>query len=83
LEVTDILISGSFDVNRKTSDKIWVGSSNQEHHFLTDRYKSLENKLDGMDNRIEVHLRKDGSVLINGMGDNTKIRQLFEDTLKQ
>ena len=39
LEVTDLLITGEFDINKKTTDKIWVGSLNQEHHFLSNRYK--------------------------------------------
>ena len=78
LSVTDLLISGSFREDEKSYDKVWVGSSNQEHHFLTDRYRYLEDELDSIENKIEVRLSKDGSLIVNGMGDNKKIREIFE-----
>ena len=78
LDVTDLLISGEYDENKKSNNKIWVGSSNQEYHFITDRYRNLENELDSLENKIEIRLNKDGSLIINGMGDNKKIREIFE-----
>ncbi|WP_323735860.1 4Fe-4S single cluster domain-containing protein [Methanosphaera sp. ISO3-F5] len=77
LEITDLLISGEFDINKMVQDKIWIGSSNQEYHFLSNRYKYLENKLNLLENKIEIRLKKDGSIVINGMGDNKKINKLF------
>lgn len=76
--VTDILISGPYVEEEKTTDKIWVGSSNQEYQFFSDRYSSLEDKLDSLENNVEVRINKDGSIIVNGMGDNRKIRELFK-----
>lgn len=76
---TDILITGSFEENKKTTDKIWVGSLNQEHHFLSDRYIHLEEKLHTLENKVEIRLNKDGSIIVNGMGDNKKIVEMFKE----
>lgn len=76
--VTDILISGPYVEEEKTTDKIWVGSSNQEYQFFSDRYSSLEDKLDSLENNVEVRINKDGRIIVNGMGDNRKIRELFK-----
>lgn len=76
--VTDILISGPYVEEEKTTDKIWIGSSNQEYQFFSDRYSSLEDKLDSLENNVEVRINKDGSIIVNGMGDNRKIRELFK-----
>lgn len=77
--VTDILISGPYIEEVKTCDMIWVGSSNQEYEFFSDRYIALKDKLDSMDNSVEIRLNKDGSIIVNGMGDNEKIRKMFDD----
>lgn len=75
LKVTDLLISGEFNIKQKSSDKIWVGSTNQQYHFLTNRYKSLENELNLLENKIEIRLTKDGALIVLGMGDNDKINK--------
>ena len=77
LNNTDLLISGDFKIDKKTFDKIWVGSSNQEYHFLTPRYKHLENQIPYLENKVEVHINNNGNLIINGMGDNKKIKNLF------
>jgi len=79
LAITDLLISGDFQIDKKTINKIWIGSTNQEYHFLTGRYKNLEKKLKFLENKIEIHLKNDGSLIINGMGDNKKIKKIFKD----
>ena len=78
LDVTDILITGSFKKEEKTTDKIWVGSANQEHHFLSNRYQDIEDKLDTLENKVEIRLNKDGSLIVNGMGDNKRILEMFK-----
>lgn len=83
LSVTDILISGSFNQDKITYQKPWVGSSNQEYTFLTDKYAYLEDNMDLIENKIEIRLNKDGSFIVNGMGDNKKIRELFENNIKK
>lgn len=79
ISITDILISGEYKQEESTVDKIWVGSLNQEYHFLSDKYKNLEDKLDTMENKIEIRLGKDGRIIVNGMADNKKIKEIFKN----
>ena len=72
-------MSGEYDINNKTTDKIWIGSSNQEYHFLTNRYKYLKDKLNSLENKIEIRLNKDCTIIVNGMADNQKIKDIFKD----
>lgn len=78
LDVTDILITGSFKKEEKTTEKIWVGSANQKHHFLSNRYQDIKDKLDTLENKVEIRLNKDGSLIVNGMGDNKRILEMFK-----
>lgn len=78
LTIIDILISGKFIYEKKCTDKLWVGSSNQEINFLTDRYLDYKKDLKNKKNKIEIRLNKDGSIIVNGMGDNNKINELFK-----
>ena len=62
---TDILIDGPY-VESLPSKHLWTGSSNQNIHFLTstydkDKYKFLEDS-----KKIEFHIRKDSTILLNG-----------------
>lgn len=82
LSLCDLLITEPFIEELKTTTKIWVGSSNQKYYFLSDRYKCLENKLDSLENKVEIRLSKDGSLTVLGMGDNKKIKEFFEDILE-
>ena len=81
LSQTDILISGFFNQDKITYKKPWIGSLNQKYHFLTDKYSYLENNLDSIENKIEIRLNKDGSFVVNGMGNNKEIRKLFENMM--
>lgn len=82
LSITDLLITGPYEEDKKTNDKIWVGSYNQEYHFLSDTYKELEDKLDELDNKVEIRLNNDGSIVVNGMGDNKKIKKMFKNVIE-
>ena len=75
LNATDLLISGSFIQEQFDLSRPWVGSSNQQFHFLSDRYS--ENDLEDIHNQIEVRIAPDGKAFINGMGDFTKIKKLL------
>jgi len=59
----DVIKCGPFDINTKQSKYPMIGSSNQEFLFFTDRY-SIE---DFEKNKVEVRIKKDGNVMINGM----------------
>ncbi|MBQ6220331.1 MAG: radical SAM protein [Methanosphaera sp.] len=81
LSLCDLLITEPFIEKLKTTTKIWVGSSNQKYYFLSDRYKYLENELHTLENKVEVRLNKDGSLIVLGMGDNGKIKEFFKDII--
>lgn len=40
--VTDILVVGRYQESNRTIDKQWIGSTNQQIMFLTDRYSDYE-----------------------------------------
>lgn len=69
IPLLDIFIEGPYIEEKTDFSREWVGSSNQEIHFITDRYKHLEKIIykDTNDHKIEIRLSKDGSVNINGM----------------
>lgn len=77
LSVTDLLIAGAYEENNACYDRAWIGSGNQKYIFLTDRYRYLENNMNSIKNRVEIRLNKDGSIIVNGMADNKKIKDLF------
>ena len=79
LDMTDILISGKFIYEKRCTDKLWVGSSNQQLHFLSDRYRDFQKSIDTQKNKIEIRLNRDGSIIVNGMTDNKKILDLFKE----
>lgn len=66
LDHLDILITGRFDKTKRTMNHQWIGSTNQEIHFLTDRYTEyeIENK-----NYTEITINSDGSTAILGFPD--------------
>jgi len=75
LNATDLLIDGSFIQDQFDLSRPWVGSSNQQFHFLSARYS--ESDLEDIHNQIEVRVAPNGETLINGMGDFTKIKKLL------
>lgn len=75
LAQTDLLIDGPFVQEQFDISRPWVGSSNQQYHFLTDRYSPKD--LQNIRNRIEVRISSDGKALVNGMGDFQRIKKLL------
>jgi anaerobic ribonucleoside-triphosphate reductase activating protein len=61
-ENLDILITGRYEEQNRTLYHQWIGSTNQQIHFLTDRYAgyTLENK-----NYTELSINEDGSIFFN------------------
>lgn len=66
LDNLDILIIGRYDKTKRTINHQWIGSTNQEIHFLTDRYADydIENN-----NYTEITINADGSTTILGFPD--------------
>lgn len=67
LSHVDVLADGPYLQSQRSFERPWVGSRNQRFHFLTDRYE-LEDSL-CRKNRVEVRLRRDGTVSLNGMAE--------------
>jgi anaerobic ribonucleoside-triphosphate reductase activating protein len=66
LDNLDILITGRYDKTKRTLNHQWIGSTNQEIHFLTDRY--AEYKIEN-NNYTEITINADGSTTILGFPD--------------
>lgn len=76
LAATDLLIAGPYVKELASFSRPWVGSSNQTYHFLTPRYRHLEGRLRDLDNGVEIRIRPDGEVFLNGMADTRELRDL-------
>lgn len=81
LAVTDLLVDGLYDRRRPDHRRPWVGSTNQRFHFLTPRYAHLAAALADYPDRVEVRIRPDGQVWINGMCSTATLRGLRRDVL--
>jgi anaerobic ribonucleoside-triphosphate reductase activating protein len=66
LSYTDVLVDGPYEGNMPEYSRHWVGSTNQRFHYLTGRYDARIERGDAVERVIEVRLRPDGSVLVNG-----------------
>jgi anaerobic ribonucleoside-triphosphate reductase activating protein len=64
IQECDILIDGPFRVEQKSKTRRWIGSDNQEIHFITNRYQEYE-KSRPSKSIIEIRMNKNG-VIING-----------------
>ena len=71
LKYIDILIDGEYIKEEADYSRPWVGSKNQNYHFLTERYN--KEIIKNYKNKIEVNINKRGEIFINGMGDFDKI----------
>lgn len=77
IAAADLLIDGPFVKGKLDLSRPWVGSSNQRYHFLTSRYRHLENALSSIDNKVEVRVGEDGTISINGMITQQNLSELF------
>lgn len=76
---TDIFLDGPFEIDHPDHVRPWIGSTNQGIHFLTDRYKALENKLSEFPDRLEIYLKDDGTIEANGMVPTEVWKRLLKD----
>ena len=65
LGLCDMVKAGPFVAGLSPDTRRWIGSRNQTVHFLTSRYRHLENSWEPARREIEVHLSGDG-IHING-----------------
>lgn len=76
LNVTDLLLDGPFKTELADLSRPWVGSLNQRFHFLSDRYKHLEKDICSIPNRLEIQIKKNGVILVNGMADEKVLKSI-------
>lgn len=66
LASTDLLVDGPFVASRPDAARPLVGSTNQRFHCLSPRYQAWVGALDAHPDRLEVELRRDGTVAVSG-----------------
>lgn len=74
LAAADLLVDGRYDAKLRSQRRRFIGSDNQELHFLTGRYRPDDPRLAGR-NHVELRLRG-GELVINGwpvLGPRTRI----------
>jgi anaerobic ribonucleoside-triphosphate reductase activating protein len=76
LDNLDILITGRYDKTKRTMNHQWIGSTNQEIHFLTDRYKNFEIV---NSNYVEISIDDFGSNTILGFPDKNLLETFHFD----
>lgn len=66
LDLTDLLLDGPFIASRIDNERNWVGSTNQEFHFFTDRYERSIIFDEGNRSGVEIRMRMDGAMHVHG-----------------
>ncbi len=64
LSLTDILVDGPFVREQPETRRRWIGSANQQIHFLTDRYRADDPRW-LLSNTLEIRLAG-GELVVNG-----------------
>ena len=75
LENIDVLIDGEYIESQRCFDVPLIGSSNQNIYFLTSKYSMNDFK----NNTIEIRIKKNGEIYLNGMGDFDYIKNNFKE----
>ena len=72
----DVLVDGTYEASLPDHNRLWVGSTNQQYHYLSSRYDPWIEKGDAVERAVEVHLGSNGSIFVNGWPEkiNTKLR---------
>jgi anaerobic ribonucleoside-triphosphate reductase activating protein len=70
---SDVVVAGPFLENKLDRARPWLGSENQEYHFISDRYGPAD--FTGPDG-IEISIEKDGKVTLNGWAPSEDLMQL-------
>ncbi|MFN3732078.1 MULTISPECIES: 4Fe-4S single cluster domain-containing protein [Comamonas] len=66
LRYTDVLVDGPYEANLPEHSRRWTGSINQQFHYLTARYDAQIESDGEVERVLEVRLRTDGLVFVNG-----------------
>jgi len=77
LNSIDLLVDGRYQQDNVDIDRPWVGSKNQEFHFLTERY-SKETLFNSVKDGLEITVLNSGEVQINGWATDSQLENLLE-----
>jgi anaerobic ribonucleoside-triphosphate reductase activating protein len=77
LNSIDLLVDGRYQQDNVDIDRPWVGSKNQEFHFLTERY-SKETLFKSAKDGLEITVLNSGEVKINGWATDSQLENLLE-----
>lgn len=83
LKQTDLLLDGPYIDELVDLNRPWIGSLNQNYRFLTKRYAELEKDIQSIPNKIEIRLKKDGTVHVNGIAQRVTLEELKKLLNKQ
>ncbi|MBX0299186.1 radical SAM protein [Cryobacterium sp. 1639] len=81
LAATDLLIDGPYLRDRPDAVRPWLGSTNQGIRALTPVYADEVARIDleGGRDRLEIRIRPDGRIDINGWADDAALNDLLHD----
>ncbi len=71
----DLLIDGPFISELATTSKQWVGSSNQQVHYLSNRFQDASHLTKSHANTLEIHV-SDNEVVFNGFPINISPKEI-------
>ena len=71
----DVLIDGRYEKDKQDFSRPWVGSSNQNYYFFSNRYD--ESIITSYKNKIEVRIDKDNNISLNGMGNFKELLEIM------
>lgn len=72
---TDLLVDGPYDAKQPDLNRLWTGSTNQNFHYLTSRYDaSIESTHEEVERMLEIRLKTDGTIFINGWPERVKLK---------
>ncbi|MCL2744467.1 MAG: radical SAM protein [Planctomycetaceae bacterium] len=78
IAAADLLKTGRFIEELGTAERPWVGSSNQEFHFLTETALRWKEHFEEYYNKIELRISPDGTLSLNGLAAPPQWREIVE-----
>ena len=78
IDVTDLFIDGPYKYDKPDQIRPWIGSTNQRIHFLSEKYQSIKDEIEQIPKKLEIYIKKDGTVEANGMIPSEMWKQFFK-----
>ncbi len=75
IKYVDILIDGKYERDKTDFSRPWVGSSNQNYYFLSDRYN--QSVISEYKNKIEIRINPNNKIVLTGMGNFNELKEIM------